>query len=202
MSHRTPTHNSKPPQPAPATTTHDTQHTTHNTPNHNSLHCWSRNTANGPTAPTAPDTPHHPTQLSPQRSWARPSHTSATCTSQAHSTQGKSRRLPTPMHQPGPPHASADGADKHGRAVHHGTAQSAHLTNTQTLPFANRLTAVCRCTLFPPKLPCRSALLHWLCRLSTEDRPTYRSPPLYHHYYLNTLILPTSLPIRLQSTTN
>jgi hypothetical protein len=93
-------------------------------------------------------------------------------------------------------------ADEHGRAVHHGTAQSAQLTDTQTSPFADRLTAVCRHALFPPKLPRRSALLHWLCRPSTEDRPTYRSPPLYHRYYLNTLILPTSLPIRLRSTTN
>jgi hypothetical protein len=94
------------------------------------------------------------------------------------------------------------GADKHGRAVHHGTAQSAHLTDTQTSPFANRLTAVCRCTLFLPKLPRCSALLHRLCRLSTEDWPTYQPPPLYHCYYLNTLILPNSLPIRLRSTTD
>jgi hypothetical protein len=95
-----------------------------------------------------------------------------------------------------------DPGDEHSRAVHHGTAQSAHLTDTQTSPFADRLTAVCRRALFPPKLPRRSALLHRLCRLSTEDRPTYRSPPLYHRYYLNTLILPTSLPIRLRSTTD
>jgi hypothetical protein len=53
--------------------------------------------------------------------------------------------------------------DKHGHAVHHGTAQLAHLTDTQTSPFANQLTAVCQCTLFLPKLPCHSVLLHWLC---------------------------------------
>jgi hypothetical protein len=87
--------------------------------------------------------------------------------------------------------------DKHGRTVHHGTAQSAHLTDTQTSPFANRLAAVCQCALFPLKLPCRLALLHWLCQLSTKDRLTYQSPPLYHHYYLNSLFLPTSLPICL-----
>jgi hypothetical protein len=89
------------------------------------------------------------------------------------------------------------GVDELGRAVHHGTAQSAHLTDTQTSPFADRLTAVCRCALFLLKLPCCSALLHWLCRPSTEDWPTYRSPPLHHCYYLNSLILPTFLPIRL-----
>jgi hypothetical protein len=92
--------------------------------------------------------------------------------------------------------------DEHGRAVHHGTAQLAHLTNTQTSPFADRLTAVCQRTLFPPKLPRHLVLLHQLCRPSTEDRLTYRSPPLYHCYYLNTLFLPNSLPIRLRSTTN
>jgi hypothetical protein len=95
-----------------------------------------------------------------------------------------------------------DSTDEHGRPVHHGTGQSAQLTDTQTSPFADRLTAVCRRALFPPKLPRRLALLHWLCRPSTEDWPTYQSPPLYHHYYLNALFIPTSLPICLRSTTD
>jgi hypothetical protein len=99
-SHRTPTHDSKPPRPAPGTTTHNTQHTKPQqspplVPGHS-------------TRPNCPCGPRHAT--SPQRSYARPGHTSAHCTSQAHSMQGKSRRLLKPMHQPGPPHASADGA--------------------------------------------------------------------------------------------
>jgi hypothetical protein len=96
-------------EPQPTTASHCNwpqvpQHTTHNTPNHDGLRRWSWDTAHSPTAPMAPDTPCHPTQLSPQH------HTSAHCTSQDHSTQGRLQCLPTPMHQPGPPHASADGA--------------------------------------------------------------------------------------------
>jgi hypothetical protein len=40
-------------------------------------------------------------------------------------------------------------ADKHSHAVHHRTTQSAHLTITQTSPFADWLTVVCRHVLFP-----------------------------------------------------
>jgi hypothetical protein len=106
--------NPNPQQQATATgpSYHNTRHTTHDTPNYDRLRPWSRDTAHGPTAPTAPNTLRHLTRLSPQRSWAWPGHTSAPCTSQAHSTQGKSQRLPTPMHQPGTPHASADGAPR------------------------------------------------------------------------------------------
>jgi hypothetical protein len=100
------TQNPNPQQQATVTgpSYHDTRHTTHQT---------TTGSAAGPGIQhTAPDTLRHPTRLSPQCSWARPGHTSAPCTSQAHSTQGKLRWLPTPMHQPGPPHASANGAPR------------------------------------------------------------------------------------------
>jgi hypothetical protein len=146
-------------EPQPTTASHHDrpqlpQRTTHNTPNYDRLRCWSRDTAHGPTAPTAPDTLRHPTRLSPQRSWARPGHTSAPCTSQAHSTQGKSRRLPTPMHQPGPPHASADGAPRPFPCHAALTRQLAHNTrqrhSTAPLPPTSGLVAEPRDAVAPP----------------------------------------------------
>jgi hypothetical protein len=68
--------------------------------------------------------------------------------------------------------------DKHSRAVHHRNAQSAHLTDTQTPPFANQLTAVCQCVLFPLKLPRRLVL-----PIGFANRQPRTSRLTNHHHY-------------------
>jgi hypothetical protein len=112
-------------EPQPMTASHHDrpqvpQHTTHNTPYHDSLHCWSRDTAHGPGHNTRPIHPNHPRHAAspdvaqPTTTTATPTHNPMARTPQPappRTTTHDSRRCLSPdtAHGPATPTASSHG---------------------------------------------------------------------------------------------
>jgi hypothetical protein len=130
MSYRTLTHNSKPPQPAPATTTHNTQHTTHNT--QHTTHQTTTGSAAGPGI-------QHTAQLPP-----RPQTRCVTQHGCHLNVPGRGQATPVPPApaRPTPRRASCDSSP-------HPCTSQAHSMQVPTVPHAHSRAMQPRCDSWP-----------------------------------------------------